>query len=185
MFFNWASTLPSLNLAASPTVILQVQLQNNERMPPLLAPLAPLAPHSLHLLSTSDFNGVDGIIGFGLPVAHAPAQPPAPPASMFGGMQVFRTEFTQQTNTPLTLSQSPFAPSGAAAAPVVLPVPLLFALTDPKVQADANNRLMHQRAFSFFSTEDSAEVQLGGYDPARCVLFRFAAAGARFVCLLI
>lgn len=98
--------------------------------------------------NSPDFNGVDGIIGFGLPVAHAPAQPPAPPASMFGGMQ------------------SPFAPSGAAAAPVVLPVPLLFALTDPKVQADSNNRLMHQRAFSFFSTEDSAEVQLGGYDPA-------------------
>jgi hypothetical protein len=63
----------------------------------LLAPLAPLAPHSLHLLSTADFNGVDGIIGFGLPVAHAPAQPPAPPASMFGGMQVFLTEFSQQT----------------------------------------------------------------------------------------
>jgi hypothetical protein len=28
---------------------------------------------------------------------------------------------------------------------------------------------MHQRAFSFFSTEDAAEVQLGGYDPARCI----------------
>ena len=67
----------------------------------------------------------------------------------------------------LTLSQSPFAPAGAAATPVTLPVPLLFALTDPKVAADANNHLMHQRAFSFFSTEDTAEVQLGGYDPAR------------------
>ena len=27
--------------------------------------------------------------------------------------------------------------------------------------------MMRQRAFSFFSTEDAAEVQLGGYDPAR------------------
>jgi hypothetical protein len=62
-------------------------------------------------------------------------------------------------------------------------VPLLFALTDPKVQADSNNRLMHQRAFSFFSTEDSAEVQLGGYDPARCVLFALQlVALASFVC---
>ena len=42
----------------------------------------------ISLMSATDFNGVDGIIGFGLPVAHAPALPPPPPASMFGGMQV-------------------------------------------------------------------------------------------------
>jgi hypothetical protein len=47
-----------------------------------------------------DFNGVDGIIGFGLPVAHAPAAPPPPPASMFGGMQVSHPASHTKNQTP-------------------------------------------------------------------------------------
>lgn len=99
--------------------------------------------------------------------------PPPPPLHPHRCSEACRSRtqlHTQKPNPkPLTHThtQSPFAPAGSAATPVTLPVPLLFALTDPKVAADSNNRLMHQRAFSFFSTEDSAEVQLGGYDPAR------------------
>ena len=60
--------------------------------------------------NSPDFNGVDGILGFGLP-----------------------REYSN------------------------MPHPILFS-----IQA-ANPEL--QRKFSFFSTDDEAEVQLGGYDP--------------------
>jgi hypothetical protein len=47
-----------------------------------------------------------------------------------------------------------------------LPLPLLFDLTDPRVKDNAKNHMLKRRAFSFFSTEDQAEIQLGGVDPA-------------------
>ena len=78
----------------------------------------------------ADFNGVDGIIGFGLP---KPGEE---------GKQ--------------------------------LPRPVLWALTDKDPSnfyaaavRDSNAQNLH-RKFSFFSTDDAAEVQLGGYDPATC-----------------
>jgi len=67
--------------------------------------------------NSPDFNGVDGILGFGLPKAGSD-----------------------------------------------LPTPVLFAMTDEE-NKDTNAAQL-QRKFSFFSTEDKAEVQLGGYDPA-------------------
>jgi len=67
--------------------------------------------------NSPDFNGVDGILGFGLPK------------------------------------------SGSN-----LPTPVLFAMTDAE-NKDTNAASL-KRKFSFFSTDDAAEVQLGGYDPA-------------------
>ena len=66
--------------------------------------------------NSPDFNGVDGILGFGL------------------------------------------EKSGSS-----YPTPILFALTDPTNTASNAQNL--QRKFSFFSTDDAAEVQLGGFDP--------------------
>jgi len=67
--------------------------------------------------NSPDFNGVDGILGFGLPKAGSD-----------------------------------------------LPTPVLFAMTDEE-NKDTNAAQL-KRKFSFFSTDDKAEVQLGGYDPA-------------------
>lgn len=67
--------------------------------------------------NSPDFNGVDGILGFGLPK----------PGSN-------------------------------------LPTPVLFAMTD--AENKDTNAAQLKRKFSFFSTDDAAEVQLGGYDPA-------------------
>ena len=66
--------------------------------------------------NSPDFNGVDGILGFGLP---------RPGSDM--------------------------------------PTPILFAMTDPNNPESNAQKL--KRKFSFFSTDDAAEVQLGGYDP--------------------
>ena len=46
-------------------------------------------------------------------------------------------------------------------------MPLLFALTDPTKKDDERNHKLARRAFSFMSTDDAAEIQLGG------VLFGF------------
>lgn len=70
--------------------------------------------------NSPDFNGVDGILGFGL--------------EKFGS---------------------------------TYPTPILFALTDPTNKASNAQHL--PRKFSFFSTDDAAEVQLGGYDPETVV----------------
>ena len=55
-----------------------------------------------------------------------------------------------------------------------LPRPVLWSLTDKDPSdfyaaavRDSNAQKLH-RKFSFFSTDDAAEVQLGGYDPATC-----------------
>ncbi len=48
-----------------------------------------------------------------------------------------------------------------------LPMPLLWALTDP-ANTDSNANQL-QRKFTFFSSLDRAELQLGGYDP-ECVV---------------
>jgi len=66
--------------------------------------------------NSPDFNGVDGILGFGCK--------------------------KQRAN---------------------LPKPLFWAMTDPK-NMESNARHI-QRKFSFFSSQDAAELQLGGYDP--------------------
>jgi len=66
--------------------------------------------------NSPDFNGVDGILGFGIPKTGSN-----------------------------------------------YPDPILFAFTDP-TNKDTNAKGL-QRKFSFFSTDDAAEVQLGGYDP--------------------
>ena len=54
--------------------------------------------------------------------------------------------------------------TGSAPAPT-LPLPLLFALTDPRVKDNSHNHMLKNRAFSFLSTDKAAEIQLGGYDP--------------------
>jgi len=89
--------------------------------------------------NSPDFNDVDGIVGFGMPSAAAPA--PAPPPSMMSGM-------------------SP----AAAAPPASLPMPLLFALT-AKGSDDSNDNKVQRRAFSFLSSDKAAEIHLGGFDP--------------------
>jgi len=47
-----------------------------------------------------------------------------------------------------------------------LPQPLLFSLTDQHHAGSAGTHLAPRRAFSFTSTDDAAELQLGGFDPA-------------------
>lgn len=82
-----------------------------------------MAPFGLIFECNSpDFNGVDGILGFGLPKPG--------------------TEGKQ------------------------LPRPILWVLTD-KDDRDSNTQNL-KRKFSFFSTDDAAELQLGGYDPDSC-----------------
>eukprot|EP00282_Hemiselmis_andersenii_P034861 CAMPEP_0169453540 /NCGR_PEP_ID=MMETSP1042-20121227/14812_1 /TAXON_ID=464988 /ORGANISM="Hemiselmis andersenii, Strain CCMP1180" /LENGTH=571 /DNA_ID=CAMNT_0009565579 /DNA_START=32 /DNA_END=1747 /DNA_ORIENTATION=- len=91
--------------------------------------------------NSPDFNGVDGIVGFGMPVQHQAAPPP--PSGMAAMM-----------------------PGGGGDKPQpTLPLPLLFALTDPRVKDNAHNHMLKNRAFSFMSTDKDAEIQLGGYDP--------------------
>jgi len=76
----------------------------------------------IYSCNSPDFNGVDGILGFGLP-----------------------------------------KPGGEGRE---LPRPILWALTDKgAVDSNAQDLL---RKFSFFSTDSTAELQLGGYDPATC-----------------
>lgn len=48
-----------------------------------------------------------------------------------------------------------------------LPMPLLWALTDPR-NVESNAQTLKRR-FTFFSSKDSAELQLGGYDPQSVV----------------
>mmetsp|Transcript_13271 Transcript_13271/g.30524 ORF Transcript_13271/g.30524 Transcript_13271/m.30524 type:complete len:585 (-) Transcript_13271:197-1951(-) len=108
--------------------------------------------------NSPDFNGVDGILGFGMPVQHQAAA--APQASGIAAMM-----------------------SGGGAGqkpPATLPKPLLFALTDRTSRDNTRNKFLRRRAFSFLSTdcntshskeqspkrECKAEIQLGGYDPA-------------------
>jgi hypothetical protein len=54
---------------------------------------------------------------------------------------------------------------GAQPPPTTLPTPLLFAMTDPGITDDTNDHKLTRRAFSFFSTDDRAEIHLGGFDP--------------------
>jgi len=49
----------------------------------------------------------------------------------------------------------------------MLPMPLLWALTDPR-NVESNAQALSRR-FTFFSSRDSAELQLGGYDPESVV----------------
>mmetsp|Transcript_47923 Transcript_47923/g.150321 ORF Transcript_47923/g.150321 Transcript_47923/m.150321 type:complete len:513 (+) Transcript_47923:337-1875(+) len=90
--------------------------------------------------NSPDFNGLDGIVGFGMPVQHQSAPPPPSGVS----------------------DMMPRSGDGISAS---LPVPLLFALTDPTVKDNARNHVLERRAFSFLSTDSLAELQLGGYDP--------------------
>jgi len=99
-----------------------------------------------------DFNGVDGIVGFGLPTKNAPAPPP--PSGMGGGMGGMGGAMGSMV--PGMSSQPP---------PNTLPLPLLFALTSASVTDDVNDHKLDRRAFSFFSTDDKAEIHLGGFDP--------------------
>jgi len=92
--------------------------------------------------NSPDFNNVDGILGFGMPVQHQAAPPPP---SGIGAMM---------------------AGGGGDGPTVTLPLPLLFGLTDPAVKNSAKNHVLSRRAFSFMSTDNAAEIQLGGYDPA-------------------
>eukprot|EP00286_Rhodomonas_abbreviata_P028232 CAMPEP_0181315084 /NCGR_PEP_ID=MMETSP1101-20121128/15175_1 /TAXON_ID=46948 /ORGANISM="Rhodomonas abbreviata, Strain Caron Lab Isolate" /LENGTH=528 /DNA_ID=CAMNT_0023422245 /DNA_START=168 /DNA_END=1754 /DNA_ORIENTATION=+ len=92
--------------------------------------------------NSPDFNGVDGIVGFGMPVQHQAAPPPPSGlGAMMGGG------------------------GGGAGPSTTLPIPLLFALSDPSVKDNARNHMLERRAFSFMSTDTAAEIQLGGYDP--------------------
>lgn len=54
---------------------------------------------------------------------------------------------------------------GPQAPPATLPLPLLFSLTRASITDDAEDHKLDRRAFSFFSTEDRAEIHLGGFDP--------------------
>ena len=54
---------------------------------------------------------------------------------------------------------------GAQPPPTTLPLPLLFALTSSAIHDDVNDHKLDRRAFSFFSTDDKAEIHLGGFDP--------------------
>ena len=89
-------------------------------------------------------TGVDGIVGFGLPTPNAPAPPPSPGMGGMGSM------------VPGMSADPP---------PTTLPIPLLFALTSSTIHDDVNDHKVDRRAFSFFSTDDHAEIHLGGFDP--------------------
>ena len=74
------------------------------------------------------------------------------------------------TNTPMLKNVDGVAGFGIpklGARGETLPMPLLWALTDPQ-NSDSNAKRL-ERKFTFFSSEDSAELQLGGFDP-ECVV---------------
>ena len=109
--------------------------------------------------NSPDFNGVDGIVGFGMPV-----KTPPPAAGGGGGMMGMMSGMG---------GQQPAA---------TLPQPLLFAMSDPLKRDGGKHdiKMLQRRAFSFLSTDCNtshsnaeikardcqAEIQLGGYDPA-------------------
>ena len=99
--------------------------------------------------NSPDFNGIDGIVGFGMP---APQGPPPPPAGGAGGMMGM-------------MGQAGGGFGSMNHAPPSLPLPLLFSLTDTK-NAGAGDKVLTRRAFSFVSTDTKGEIHLGGYDPA-------------------
>lgn len=108
--------------------------------------------------NSPDFNGIDGIVGFGMP---SPAGPPPPPAGGGGG------------GGGMMGMMGGMAGGGGGGgsfgsmnhAPPSLPLPLLFSLTSDKGLVAGDKRLK-RRAFSFVSTDDKGEIHLGGYDPA-------------------
>jgi hypothetical protein len=109
--------------------------------------------------NSPDFNGVDGIVGFGMPV-----KTPPPAAGGGGGMM------------------SMMSGMGGQQPAATLPQPLLFAMSDPLKRDGGKHdiKMLQRRAFSFLSTDCNtshsnaeikardcqAEIQLGGYDPA-------------------
>eukprot|EP00291_Cryptomonas_curvata_P005969 CAMPEP_0172177530 /NCGR_PEP_ID=MMETSP1050-20130122/15490_1 /TAXON_ID=233186 /ORGANISM="Cryptomonas curvata, Strain CCAP979/52" /LENGTH=360 /DNA_ID=CAMNT_0012850065 /DNA_START=6 /DNA_END=1088 /DNA_ORIENTATION=- len=86
----------------------------------------------------------------------------------FGGITVCNSPDFQRVNGILGFGlpqqQHMLLPNGAPSPG--LPMPLLFDLTNPKKEEDELNHMLPRRAFSFFSTDDEAEIQLGGVDPA-------------------
>jgi hypothetical protein len=104
--------------------------------------------------NSPDFNGIDGIVGFGMP---APAGPP--PGGPGGGAGGGGGGMMGMVGGAMGGAM------GAHHAPPSLPLPLLFSLTNPKGDGAGDKRLM-RRAFSFVSTDDKGEIHLGGYDPA-------------------
>mmetsp|Transcript_3454 Transcript_3454/g.8250 ORF Transcript_3454/g.8250 Transcript_3454/m.8250 type:complete len:549 (-) Transcript_3454:117-1763(-) len=85
----------------------------------------------------------------------------------FGGITVCNSPDFQRVNGILGFGLPQQMPTELPGMPSPqLPLPLLFDLTDPRVKDNAKNHMLKKRAFAFFSTDDSAEIQLGGVDPA-------------------
>jgi hypothetical protein len=85
----------------------------------------------------------------------------------FGGITVCNSPDFQRVNGILGFGLPQFPPGEMPGMPTPqLPLPLLFALTDRRVKENSKNHMLKRRAFSFFSTDDQAEIQLGGVDPA-------------------
>jgi len=85
----------------------------------------------------------------------------------FGGITVCNSPDFQRVNGILGFGLPQRMPTELPGMPTPqLPLPLLFDLTDPRVKDNAKNHMLRKRAFSFFSTDDQAEIQLGGIDPA-------------------
>jgi hypothetical protein len=100
--------------------------------------------------NSPDFNGIDGIVGFGMPVQQTVGGDSQP--SSGGGLAGM-------------MGGGGFAGMGASHQAPTLPTPLLFSLTSNDAQMVGDKKLS-RRAFSFVSTDTRGEIHLGGYDPA-------------------
>mmetsp|Transcript_44370 Transcript_44370/g.111080 ORF Transcript_44370/g.111080 Transcript_44370/m.111080 type:complete len:509 (+) Transcript_44370:11-1537(+) len=84
----------------------------------------------------------------------------------FGGITSCNSPDFQRVNGILGFGLPQTMPMALPGMPTPqLPLPLLFDLTDPRVKDNEKNHMLKRRAFSFFSTDTQAEIQLGGIDP--------------------
>ena len=94
--------------------------------------------------NSPDFNGVDGILGLGLP-----PDVRSGPASLLAYIPV----------TTVACRCAQLGPMST------VPRPLLFQLTDSAKASDPDSHILKKRIFSFMSSDGAGELQLGGVDP--------------------
>ena len=106
--------------------------------------------------NSPDFNGVDGILGFGLPVP-ALTRAPIDPSDPFGGQRRSAAVPAPSTSPSFFLNpilQCSYPCTSNHHFEKFLPTPLLFSLTDLNSRDDSVHggaRLIPRRAFSFVS----------------------------------
>jgi hypothetical protein len=112
--------------------------------------------------NSPDFNGVDGILGFGLPKPGYEGRT-LPTPILFALTEKGIADSNAQVRAPEPARPCP----GQACLPAPPPRPAHVPAAGDRPRRWRRAQEL-QRKFSFFSTDDKAEVQLGGYDPATC-----------------